>query len=185
MFLSVSRLIFILTNILVLNVFLAGSLYAQMGVKPLLMEGKRTLFQRVLTIPEAKLYNSANASSKSSDVVPFSVFYVYQREGDWLKVGSDSFGQISGWVQSQHSIVWNQALTVSFKDPQDSQRVMMFRDKNLLQKMVKENDQEGHARLYLSVVNDELVPNNPVVAISPEAHVDIRENFLSGPYQTT
>ena len=178
MFLSVFRLIFILIAFTVLP----GLAQAQTTMaKPLLMEGKRTLFQRVLSIPEAKLYSASNTQSSASEIIPFSVFYVYQREGDWLKVGPDSFGSVSGWVQTQQTIVWNQALTVSFKDPQDSQRIMMFRNKELLQKMVQDNDQEGHARLYQSVLKGEQIAENPVVAISPEAHVDIRENFYLVP----
>mgnify|MGYP002640060184 CR=1 FL=1 len=182
MFLSVYRLISILITAFIMNGLMPGISQAQTTMeKPLLMEGKKTLYQRVLSIPQAKLYQSANEQSTASDVVPFSVFYVYERNNDWLKVGRDSFGKTSGWIQQQQTIVWNQALTVSFKDPQDSQRVMMFRDKELLQKMVQDNDQEAHARLYQSVVRDETIPNNPVVAISPEAHVDIRENFYLVP----
>jgi hypothetical protein len=149
--------------------------------KPLLMEGKKTLYQRVLTTPQAKLHEQPNADTNAADIVPFSVFYVYQRDNDWLQVGSDSFGKITGWIPANQTIVWNQALTVSFKDPQDTQRVMMFREKDTLQKMVENNDQESYARLYQKIVNDEKVKDNPVVAIQPEAFVDIHENFYLVP----
>ncbi len=154
---------------------------AQAMQKPLLMEGKKTLYQRVLTAPQAKLYQQADGASSATDIIPFSVFYVYQRDNDWLQVGPDSYGKISGWVRADQTIVWNQALTVSFKDPQDTQRVMMFRDKDTLQKMVEDNDQEGYARLYQKIVNSEKVKDNPVVAIQPEAFVDIHENFYLVP----
>ncbi len=149
--------------------------------KPLLMEGKKTLYQRVLTTPQARLHEQPDAATNGRAIVPFSVYYVYQRSDDWLQVGPDSFGKISGWIPQHETIVWNQALTVAFKDPQDTQRVMMFRDKDSLQKMVDENNQESYARLYQKIVNGESVKDNPVVAIQPEAFVDIRENFYLVP----
>lgn len=149
--------------------------------RPLLMEGKKSLFQRVLTVPDAKRYAQPDVTSGGETVLPFSVFYVYQRENNWLKVGHDSFGRISGWIPEQQTIVWNQALTVSFKDPQDTQRVMMFAEHNSLQKLIDDNDQEGYARLYQAVVNDEKLANNPVIAIQPEGHIDIRNNFYLVP----
>jgi len=149
--------------------------------KPLLMDGKKTLFQRVLSIPDASMYSEPTVDSTASDVVPFSVFYVYERQGQWLKIGHDSFGKVSGWIPEEQTIVWNQALTVSFKDPQDTQRVMMFSEKSSLQKMVDDNNQEAYARLYQAVVKDEPINDNPVIAIQPEAHVDIRNNFYLVP----
>ena len=149
--------------------------------KPLLMDGKKTLFQRVLSIPDAKLYSQPNSKTTAKDVIPFSVFYVYQRQPGWLMVGHDSFGKISGWVEENQTIVWNQALTVSFRDPQDTQRVMMFREKSSLQQMVGDNDQQAYNGLYQKLVNNEPVNNNPVIALQPEAHIDIRNNFYLVP----
>ncbi len=76
---------------------LAGNLAA--AEKPLLMEGKKTLYQRVLSVPTARLYSTPADSSTSTSIVPFSVLYVYQKESDWLKVGYDSFGKSAGWVK--------------------------------------------------------------------------------------
>ncbi len=149
--------------------------------KPLLMEGKKTLFQRVLTVPDARIHEQPNDQSSSQSAVPFSVYYVYQRSNDWLQVGFDSFGRIDGWIPESSTIVWNQALTVSFRDPQETQRVLMFDNKDALQKLVEDYDQEAYARLYQQAVKNEPVKDTPVIAIQPEAHVDIRENFYLVP----
>jgi hypothetical protein len=150
--------------------------------KPLLMDGKKTLYQRVLSMPDARLYVSPEQSAASEAVVPFSAYYVYQREDGWLQVGHDSFGKTAGWILQQQSIVWNQALTVSFRDPQDTQRVMMFGQREPLQKMIDDFDQEGYARLYQSVVSGESLNSDiPVIAIQPEAHIDIRDDFYLVP----
>ncbi len=162
-----------------LLVMQAGNLFAD--DKPLLMEGKKTLYQRVLSIPDAQLFEIPVASSAAEEIVPFSVLYVYEKSSEWLKVGYDSFGKIEGWVKRDQAIAWNQALTVSFKDPQDIQRVMMFNNKDELQKLVEDYDTQGYQALYDSVVNDEIAEDSPVIAIQPEAHLDIRENFYLVP----
>lgn len=153
--------------------------------KPLLMEGKQTLFQRVLSIPEAKLFQDSGYNSDQTDVVPFSVFFVYQRkivdDVEWLQVGTNSFGHLEGWLPSTSAIIWNQALTVSFKDPQDIQRVLLFKEKQVIKTLVEEYKTEEYQQLYQAVTADESNKDSPVIAIQPEAHVDIRNNFYLVP----
>jgi len=158
---------------------LAGNLAA--AEKPLLMEGKKTLYQRVLSVPTARLYPTPVDSSTSTSIVPFSVLYVYQKESDWLKVGYDSFGKSAGWVKGDKAITWNQALTVSFKDPQDIQRVMMFDTRDDLRQLVDDYDMEAYQKLYNAVVSGDNPKDSPVIAIQPEAHLDIRDNFYLVP----
>ncbi|MFT5218774.1 MAG: serine/threonine-protein kinase PpkA [Planctomycetota bacterium] len=148
---------------------------------PLLMDGKKTLYQRVLSIPDARLYATPEGTADSSEIIPFSVLTVYEKKPGWVKVGYDSFGKIAGWVKQDAAIVWNQALTVSFKDPQDIQRVMLFSNRDDLEKLVSENDKVGYQALYDSVVSGELPENSPVIAIQPEANLDIRDNFYLVP----
>ena len=157
------------------------SLQALAVEKPLLMEGKKTLYQRVLSIPDARLHEQPETGSPSEAAVPFSVFYVYERNNGWLRLGYDSHGRIAGWMPEDQSIVWNQALTVAFKDPQDTQRVMLFRDRDSLKKLIDKDDREAYARLYRAVVEGDRIKDNPVVAIQPKAFVDIREDFYLVP----
>ncbi len=171
-----------LIRTLVIGLALILTLSAQAaGEKPLLMEGKKTLYQRVLSIPDARIYQQPQMSAESTEVVPFSVLYVYESNDDWIRVGHDSFGNIEGWMQREQAIVWKQALTVSFKDPQDIQRVMLFNSKQALQNLVNDYDTEAYQALYQSVVKDEAAEDSPVIAIQPEAHLDIRENFYLVP----
>ena len=59
--------------------------------------------------------------------------------------------------------------------------MMMFRDRDVLQRMVSDYDQEAYASLYQKVVKDEVIKDNPVIAIQPEGHIDIRKNFYLVP----
>ena len=170
-----------MTSLLLICLLLPLTHNLQAADKPLLMEGKKTLYQRVLSTPEARLYEIPVSSEAFSEIVPFSVLYVYEKGDDWLKVGYDSFGDTAGWVPRDKAIVWNQALTVSFKDPQDIQRVLMFSDKDKLQTLVDDYDKEGYQSLYDAIVNNEIPADSPVIAIQPEAHLDIRESFYLVP----
>jgi serine/threonine-protein kinase PpkA len=167
------------TLMMVLLLALTGSLAA--ADKPLLMEGKKTLFQRVLSVPDARLYEVPEDAATSSVVIPFSVLYVYEKDGDWIKVGYNSFGQTAGWVKIDKAIDWNQALTVSFKDSQDMQRVMMFNNKDDLERLVSDYDKEGYQTLYESAVSGAIAKDSPIIAIQPEAHLEIRDNFYLVP----
>jgi serine/threonine-protein kinase PpkA len=148
---------------------------------PLLMEGKKTLYQRVLSTPDARLYESPEQSASSSEILPFSVLYVYQKKQDWIQVGHGNFGNTAGWVKQAQAIIWNQALTVSFKDPHDTQRVMLFDRKQDLQTLVEDYDKEAYQTLYESAVKGDVGADFPVIAIQPEAHVDIRQDFYLVP----
>ncbi|MCZ6579592.1 MAG: VWA domain-containing protein [Gammaproteobacteria bacterium] len=167
----------------ILVLFLIVGIFSnlQAGSKPLVMEGKKTLYQRVLSTPDARIYASPEQSENSTEVIPFSVLYVYAKRGGWIEVGFDSYGNTAGWMQRDAAIVWNQALTISFKDPQDIQRVMLFSNKHTLQNLVDEYDRDAYQELYQSVVNGESVEDSPVIAIQPEGHIDIRENFYLVP----
>ena len=157
-----------------------GNLQAE-ELKPLLMEGKKTLYQRVLSIPDARVYQTADSTSISQDIIPFSVLYVYDKQQDWIQVGYDSFGKTAGWVPEKQAIVWNQALTVSFKDPQDIQRVMLFNSKGAIKQLVDDYDIDAYQSLYSAAVKGEKLENSPVIALQPEAHLEIRDNFYLVP----
>ncbi len=173
------------TGLLLLVCLLSTPFAMAQTIKPLLMEGKQTLFQRVLSVPDAQLYDDARFNADKEEIVPFSVYYVYERkivdETQWLKVGSSSYGQLAGWMPEHSAITWNQALTVSFKDPQDIQRVLLFKEKDIIKSMVEEYKIDEYQELYEEVTSGHISKNSPVIAIQPEAHVDIRNNFYLVP----
>ena len=167
----------ILVSLIALSV---GSLQAA-DHEPLLMAGKKTLYQRVLSMPDARIFETADSTAASAELVPFSVFYVYARQDGWVHVGSDSFGKVIGWIPEKQTIVWNQALTVSFKDPQDMQRVMLFDSKQALKQLADDFDKSTYQFLYQDAIQGEQSENSPVIALQPEAYRDIRDNFYLVP----
>ena len=102
--------------------------------KPLLLAGKQTLFQRVISHPGGRLYVSADDSSPLAQarVQPFTVFYVYQRHSvngtPWLEVGPSSNCEISGWIKGSLVSDWRQSLTLVFTERAGRKPVLFFSD---------------------------------------------------------
>lgn len=151
---------------------------------PLLIPGKTALYQRVLSIPDARLVDQPG-DGQGAEITPFSAFFVYERklEGgrEWLLVGTDRHGTVSGWLAAAQSIPWNQGLTVVFKNPAEHDRVLMFRDRETLETLAGSEEPEAYAVLYEQAVNDELPADSPVMAIQPPVHIDIRKDFYLVP----
>ncbi len=171
---------------LVLCILLAGPLTAVATDHPLLMEGKRALYQRVLSKPGAQLFQQIQQGEGSS-ATPFSVYYVYerqQRDGtSWLKVGLNRYGKIAGWLPESDTLPWNQGLTVAFRDPMGSDRVLLFNDRQSLKHLIEQNDPAAYRSLYEAAASGDLDKDSPVVAIQPRTHVDILKDFYLVPIQ--
>lgn len=170
--------------LLVALAVLAGAVQAA-PQKPLLMPGKQALYQRVVTVPGASLVDQPGDTRAARPVIPFSVFYVYERRerngAPWLLLGSDRHGTLAGWLPAKDAIEWNQGLTLVFRDPAGHDRVLLFRDRDSLEKLVREPDPAAWRRLYEQAVSGELEPGSPVIAMQPEGYVDIREDFYLVP----
>ena len=170
-----------MTKSLLMGILLLLSTGLVAADKPILMEGKKTLFQRVLSVPDARIYQEPADTAESTEVVPFSVLYIYEKNDDWIKVGYDSFGSTDGWVKRDQAIDWNQALTLSFKDSQDMQRVMMFNSKDDLERLVSDYDKKSYQALYEAALSGTIAKDSPIIAMQPEAHLEIRDNFYLVP----
>ncbi len=172
---------------LLLIVFLSAGLVIPVvaaGEKPLLMEGKQTLYQRVLVKPGAKLATEPGGQGER-ETVPFTVYYVYERKSvdgkPWVKLGADSFGATDGWARGDVLVPWNQTLTVSFRDPAKGSRVLLFKDKESLKSLVENGSADDYRQVYLQAIDGDLPEDSPVVAIQPPQAIDITEDFYLVP----
>ncbi len=152
--------------------------------RPLLLEGKKALYQRVVAVPGATLAEVPGAPGSAAPVTPFTVFYVFARqtvEGQpWIQVGRDSDGAVEGWLSADQAVDWEQALTVGFKDPAEQPRVLLFDERDVLRTIVEENDAERYASLRMRAAEGDY-SDSPVAAIQPDAFIDIRRNFYLVP----
>lgn len=172
------------TPFLRLSLSLCGLLFslntfAAEGNKPLLQEGKKTLYQRVLTTPGCKIVSAAG-ENKGELQPAFSRFYVYQNVTvngqNWLEVGPDSYGKTLGWLPQSCTVEWKMQLTLAFTNPANRDRLVFFKDKKSLDDILSAPDpvsvvaplrahlkRDGHA--------------DGVLAQEPEYFVDLQKQF--------
>jgi hypothetical protein len=153
-------------------------------LRPLLMPDKQSLYQRVLTKPGALLFEQPQ-QGQGSATTPFNTYYVYARKNlngsNWLQLGLNWHGELTGWAPEEDLIPWNQGLTVAFRDPLEHDRVLLFRERQALEDLVQTGHMETYHRLYEDAVSGQLSPDSPVIAIQPQSYVDILKDFYLVP----
>lgn len=147
--------------------------------KPLLQEGKKTLYQRVLTTPGCKLASQAGQVA-GAEQPAFSRFYVYERDSssgnEWLKVGPDSYGKTIGWLPGSCVVDWKMQLSLLFTNSANRERMLFFKDRSTLQDILDSDDPKA----AVEPLRAALAANNRadnVLAQEPELFVDIKNQF--------
>ena len=151
---------------------------------PLLVDGKRSLYQRVLTRPAARIYAEPLADVHGDEAPPFHLYYVFERyqvgDTQWVLAGQSLRARHRVWFRAEDLLDWRQALTVSFREPLNRDRTLLFRDKAAVHTVLK-----GGLARYRQVYEKAeagVVETSPLVlAMQPPAYVDIRKNFYLVP----
>lgn len=156
-----------------------GSGWALAADKPLLQDGKKTLFQRVLTTPGCHLSTAAGGPAGTAQPA-FSRFYVYERASagasQWLKVGPDSFGKTSGWLPADCTVDWKMQLTLAFTNPANRDRLMFFKERETLEGILDAPDPVSRvAPLRAKLKQNTMAPG--VLAQEPEYFIDMQKQF--------
>ena len=170
---------------------------ASQNCKPLLLEGKKTLFQRVISNPGANVFVSPDkkAAIVQANVKPFTIFYVYERrqvEGtEWFKVGPSAGCQISGWVEASLVSEWRQSLSLVFTERVGRKPVLFFKDLDTLEKVAGSQspaDEAGKLATQFTKISEGQTAQPeefPIVAMEPPQEAVSRQRFYLMPiFQT-
>jgi serine/threonine-protein kinase PpkA len=143
--------------------------------RPLLIEGKQNLYQRVITRPGAQM--TADPKAGGGTAVPgFTVFYVYERKDGFALVGPGSDGQTTGWLPAERTIDWKQTMVLAFTNPSGRERGMFFKDADTAKKLwLAGADRAAQARQLRE--GAAASADGPVIALEPENYVDITRQF--------
>lgn len=148
--------------------------------EPLKQEGKKTLYQRVLSTPECKL--SPEIGGEGNPIPTFSRYYVYARESfqgnSWLKVGPDTQGKTVGWLPENCAVPWNMQMTMTFTNPAGTGRdsLLFFKDRASLESIIDSNQKASD----LAVIRSELRNNGSsdvIVSEEPKEFVNFQNQF--------
>lgn len=147
--------------------------------EPLRQEGKKSVYQRVVTHPGAKLYSGPgdDAQVLRADVTTFTVMYIYDRQGSRLEVGVGSH-RADGWIDSALVTEWPQAITMVFTDRTGRAPVLFFRNHDALEQTCRADDIAGELKKYNDVLAKGNLPANfPVIASEPTKTAVSEKNF--------
>lgn len=147
------------------------------GQRPLLMAGKKTLFQRVLSKPGAKL--SHDAGGAADEALPaFSVLYVYQRKdidgSPWVRVGAATDGRSDGWLPAAQVSDWKQSLVLKFTERSGRAPVMFLRQSAEVEKLLAD---PAAAKNVLAKAQKYREDNQQVLALEPTASAVPQNQF--------
>ncbi|TSD80002.1 protein kinase [Pseudomonas sp. KBS0710] len=147
------------------------------GQRPLLMAGKKTLFQRVLSKPGAKL--SHDAGGAAGEALPaFSVLYVYQRKdidgSPWVRVGAATDGRSDGWLPAAQVSDWKQSLVLKFTERSGRAPVMFLRQSAEVEKLLAD---PAAAKNVLAKAQKNREDNQQVLALEPTASAVPQNQF--------
>ncbi|UOB24002.1 serine/threonine-protein kinase [Pseudomonas orientalis] len=147
------------------------------GQRPLLMAGKKTLFQRVLSKPGAKLSNEAG-SAPGKALPAFSVLYVYQRKdidgSPWVRVGAATDGRSDGWLPASQVSDWKQSLVLKFTERSGRAPVMFLRQSGEVEKLLAD---PAAAKGVLAKAQNNREDNQQVLALEPTASAVPQNQF--------
>lgn len=152
---------------------------AQAADKPLLQEGKKSLYQRVLTTPGCQLVQAPGTAQGAAQPA-FSRFYVYERQQaqqqDWLRVGPDTFGKTAGWVKADCTVDWKMQLTLAFTNPANRDRLLFFKDRDTLEHVLDAPDPVVEVAPLRSKLKNQQ-STDKILAQEPETFIDLQKQF--------
>ncbi|WP_321338335.1 vWA domain-containing protein [uncultured Cohaesibacter sp.] len=149
---------------------LAGLEQSAFAREALLMQGKKTLYRRIVTKPGSQLLSAASPSAQviKGNVPAFAVYYVYGEQDGFTEVGINSRGDAAGWIASDKVVDWKQSIVVAFNNRAEAGRVrhLFFKDFNVLA-----DDIEAYQ------TPDEFANSPDIVAVEPENAINDNNNF--------
>lgn len=151
--------------------------------KPLLIPGKTTLYERVLTRPGASVAQGVGAPGETP-LDPFTPLYVYQRypvDGGgktYLEVGSDQHGKVIGFLDEADTVPWRHALTLAFTERVGRERTLFLDTSDALKQWIAAPSLKADAAAARQAIDAKaLPPESPVISIEPQEYVDFEDNF--------
>lgn len=156
---------------LALGLGLAEPVMAQ--ERPLLMEGRKTVYQRVLTRPGASHYDST-ADAPTRGYAAFTPLYVYDIKPGWYKIGPSISGGPKGWVQAGSVVPWKQNIVAAFTNPAGRKRQILFANEARLRWLMEhEALRQMQDQMLGEVASGDVPAHREIVAAEPGAYVNI------------
>lgn len=152
---------------------------------PLLVQGKTTLYQRVISHPGARAYASPREGTGDS-VDAFTPFYVYGRTvengEEWLEVSPASSSESTVWIKGMASSRWDKALSLMFTERMGRNPVMFFRSYDGLNQLITSETLAADLDMLAGEYQSHAVDSSsPLVALEPQGSAVPHDQFYLMP----
>lgn len=160
---------------------LAPPLLAQEKTRPLLAEGRKTVYQRVLTRPGALSFPAAK-SDPTSQFPAFQPLYVYAAQPGWFQVGPSISAGPDAWVRDADVVPWKQNIVAAFTNAAGRERQFLFASEAKLRGLMEhEALRRMQTRLLADVETGTLPGESGIIAVEPEEYVNIVDRLYLMP----
>ncbi len=159
----------------------AGPLRAQGGERPVLVEGRKTVYQRVLTRPGA-LHHAAPDVDPTRGYPAFQPLYVYGVEPGWYRIGPSVSGGPTGWVRAGSVVPWKQNIVAAFTNSAGRERQFLFAQEAGLRALMEHEDLRGmQQRMLAEAIAGSVPESRGIVAVEPPEFVNIVDQLYLMP----
>ncbi|MCB1341140.1 MAG: VWA domain-containing protein [Pseudooceanicola sp.] len=154
---------------------------AEAQTRPLLVDGRQTVYQRVLTRPGAPRFETTGGAPAA--VYPaFQPLYVYGTEPGWYQVGRSISSGPEGWVRADSVVPWKQNIVAAFTNPAGRQRQVLFDTEQRLRGVMEhEALPEVQKQILGEVLADNVPAERGIVAAEPPVFVNIVDRLYLMP----
>ncbi len=170
------------TLAIALCTFATAPAWAQQA-QPMIMDGKDSLFQRVL-VRERVTRRDSPGAAEGPTVAPLQALYVYQRQDDWIEVALGDQGDDRFWLPTSAVSDWNQNIVATMEANSELPQLLFFSDLDALYDVV-ESEAPGivakDLRDAASAAQESGEPSDPIVALGPREVIDQRSNLYVMP----
>ncbi len=154
---------------------------AQTAERPLLAEGRQTVYQRVLTRPGARLHPAPDATPERQ-YPAFQPLYVWEVKPGWYRVGPSLSAGPEGWVPADEVVPWKQNIVGAFTVAAGRERALLFAEEAQLRSLMEHEALRDMQAQMLAEIDTGAVPEERgIVAAEPEEYVDIVERLYLMP----
>ncbi|WP_342070375.1 vWA domain-containing protein [Yoonia algicola] len=151
--------------------------------EPLPMDGKTSLYQRVL-IREQTPRLDTPGGTKGALLPSLQALFVYAEDGDWLQVGYGDAGEDLFWIAANAATPWRQNIVATFEGSENLGRLLFFGNENAVYDAIEsENPARTAAEMRDAALAAEQggAPSEDVIALGPRATPDLRNNLYVMP----
>ena len=138
-----------------------------------------TLYQRVLSRPGAALHETPGGTVIRR-LPPFQVFYIYEQDPEWTKVGTRIEGGFAGYIATPEVLSWSTSIVATFNNRavNDRGRALIFESEEKFRELMAQEELVATSNAYREAAIEGRQPiESGILSIEPAEYVDIRDRL--------